>query len=409
MERDAHIREDQYSNGRVLVIAGGASVAAAAAIAGLNRLREDRQPADQLNNLSSLRRASASHNAALAKHEYGKAKRRPQKEQEHGLRRRVDAASSFANSGHLDGKRTKAAARAAKEAAAARVARAQTRARYGGDEATDVLRHQIEAARSRAKELRHDVPRLDRKRRKKQAEAWGDMAAASLRSARERAEPALGTVRKRAPVVVSGLGATATDRIHQVAEYAADLADTARSRAGETDMSAVAANLRPAGESVRDTLNRLKGDVAPVARDAAVQAAAAAIQLWETTRDQAADLDTEDLQRASSDLFADFAARAKEATATATAVTRDATDDLADRTDEARDRAEELTRRAATATAETSKDATAILVWAGIAGGLVYYGLLSETQRNRVESATRSLYSGVTELVRDIQGYDADF
>lgn len=413
MEDNRQARASEGSNGQVLAIASGVSAVAAAAVAGIGRVRQQQHQPSGLEALRETLAESSQRHADAAKERAGGVSKRAQVEARKGKAQASKALASAPVRVQVDGDRARDLAASARGFAVAGLAQAQSSAVRGGSETSESVRKHVASTKQRARGLSKDAPRLDLDRSQKQAEAIVEMASKSLKSARKNASPALDSVRERAPLLAGTVAGTANDRINQVAEYAAELAGNARSRADRADLSGITASVRPAGESVKDTFSRLKEDVAPVARDAAVQAAAAAIQLWEATREQTADLNAKDLQQASSHLYSDLSHRAKEASAavasTATAVTQHATEDLAERSEEARDRAEYLMRRAATATAETSKDATSALVWAGIAGGLIYYGLLDEAQRSRVDSAARSIYAGVTELVRDIQGYDADF
>lgn len=413
MEHDDLRRGDQVSNGRVLAIAGGASAIAAAAVAGASRVRARRSPPSNIERVRASIRDAGRRPVQTAGNEVERLSTRAKAEADKRARRASKLATNALASHEYDGRRARAAAANAKEAAAARLHQSQALTRAEAGEAAKAFRQQWESARERGRDLRGDLPHLDAKQVQEQREALADMASRSYRSARGKALPAVESARERAPELANAIASKAGSRVNQVAEYAAELADTARHRAERIDGSSIASSVKPAGESVRETFSRLKDDVTPVARDAAVQAAAAAIHLWEATREQTSDLNTKDLQRASNHLFAELAGRAKEASAavadTASTVTHEATEEIADKTEEARERAEDLTRRAASATADTSKDATSLLVWAGLAGGLVYYGLLTESQRRHVDSTARSVYNGVSELIRDIQGYDADF
>lgn len=409
MEREGTRAGTPVSNGQVLAIAGGVSALAAGTVAVINRLREPRRPASRVGAARASARKSLERNIQAMRDEAQNVALRGRIEVNRAAHKASDAAQSARGVTGVDAKRVRSSAARATEATAARLAGAQSLASVEARDVAGSLKHQLDATWKRGREIRHELPTIKRKESQKQAEALADMASKKLKLVRENVAPALDTIRNQAPHLTDTVAGTASSRVHQVAEYAAGLADTARQRADRADLPSVTASVRPAGETVKETFSRLKDDVAPVARDAAVQTAAAAIQLWEATREQAADLNTKDLQKASGHLFSDLAERAKEATSSAAAVTHDATEELADRTEEARERAEEITRRAASATAESSKDATSTLVWAGIAGGLVYYGLLNDSQRRRVDMAARSIYNGMTELVRDIQGYDADF
>lgn len=413
MENNDQVSDGPLSNGQVLAVAGGGSVLAAAVIAGLGRIRQARNQPSRREAVRDALIDARERNAYLAQERVSEFANRANKNATKRLANASRVVSTIPASVNAGGDDVRDLAGVARDSAAARLFQAKELAARSGQDSSDLINERVAATKKRARQRRHDAPRIDTKQTQKQAEALADMASKSLKSARKNVAPAVETARERAPILAGMAAGSANDRIHQIAEYAAEFAGNARERAEHADLSGITSAARPATETVRETFNRIKEDVTPVARDAVVQAAAAAIQLWEVTREQTADLDSKDLQKASSQLFSDLTHRAKEASAavasTATSVTHDATGDLAERTEEARERAEEFTRRAASATAETSKDATSTLVWAGIAGGLVYYGLLNDQQRSRVDSAARSIYAGVTELVRDIQGYDADF
>lgn len=65
--------------------------------------------------------------------------------------------------------------------------------------------------------------------------------------------------------------------------------------------------------------------------------------------------------------------------------------------------------QALTTTGGAIKNLTLSLTWAGALGAVVYFGFLSEEQREKVASTARSLYEQARELVRDFQGYDEEF
>jgi len=195
---------------------------------------------------------------------------------------------------------------------------------------------------------------------------------------------------------------------------------TGRDRLADARGAVNDASLDAVGATLRDTLTKLRDDVSPIVRDAAVQAAARAIELWETGRQDAQDALSGDALKDVTGKATALTARARDTTAHAVsrasnvAVGTSAelaarTADLAARSADSRERLQLAGRHAAAATGETSKEAGSAAVWAAIAGGIVYYALLDEKRREQVNRYAQSLFGGARELVRDIQGYDADF
>ena len=70
---------------------------------------------------------------------------------------------------------------------------------------------------------------------------------------------------------------------------------------------------------------------------------------------------------------------------------------------------EDRTRHAASVAAQGTKDTGAIVFWGTVAGGLVFYALLSDAQRERVKAAALRIGSEAREIYRDVQGYDEEF
>ncbi|MEJ7761327.1 MAG: hypothetical protein WKF80_00905 [Thermomicrobiales bacterium] len=174
------------------------------------------------------------------------------------------------------------------------------------------------------------------------------------------------------------------------------------------------------GSAVRDGLVRFRDDVTPVVRDVAVQAAAKAIEVWDASREEAQAALTGDGMSDAVGRATELTSRAKDSTAQVAARAGDvahetATElaargaELAARTADGRERIGVATRQAATATGETSREVGSAAVWAAIAGGVVYYALLDERRREQVNQFAQTVFGGARELLRDIQGYDADF
>jgi hypothetical protein len=189
------------------------------------------------------------------------------------------------------------------------------------------------------------------------------------------------------------------------ADFARDLAESGREL------------VRGVGTSIVDTARdrapkvgqRVSDDVVPGLRDLAAQAAATALDLWDATRQRA--VDTADLAQ---DEFAPRAAHAlssgadtvKGFSSAAAERALDASALLKERASDAGARARDSSRHVATATVDSGKDTGAFLLWAGIAGSVVYYALLSPEQRAQVRKVATTILDQGREIAKDIQGAD---
>jgi len=177
--------------------------------------------------------------------------------------------------------------------------------------------------------------------------------------------------------------------------------------------------------------------VVPSVRDVALQAAAAAIELWQAGRERAGDF-AEAAEQALSEPAGQVEQKARGAamqvTKRADEVTDRATErarevsqsiaqqagqvaekaktgskSIADHADDMTSRAKDATKAAAGATVSTSKDTAATLIWMTAAAGIVFYALLDQQRREQVLRAANSIATQIREVVRDIQGYDEEF
>lgn len=301
----------------------------------------------------------------------------------------------------------------ARKVASDRFGRLRSNAVAKGGDLERVASRQLHQARNQAASYAAARPTLDGELLQQKGEELMNATQRSYKRARKGMQPLLEAARERGPQLRDQLTEAGSERLHHLAEYTVDRSHLARDKAAKIDMSAVQSGIAPAADSLRDATGRLKEDVAPAIRDAAVQAAAAAIGIWEATRAQANQIDRDEVRAQAGESVSEVLDRAKRtssaATESVTSLVHEHAGDVKDRAYEARERAGEVSREALESSARTTKDATSALVWAGIAGGLIYYGLLNQEQRQRVGSMVQSLYTGANELYRDIQGYDADF
>jgi hypothetical protein len=403
--------QDDVTIGRVLSIAGAGSAAAAGLMVVLDRLCRREQPTRRIELVSD----PTAHGVTVRvpgsmKVSLPESVRRTGDQAKRQAALVAEQAAEIALSASREAKNQGSDAR---KVASDRFDRLRSNVVAKGGDLERVASRQLHQARSQAASYAAARPTLDGELLQQKGEELMNAAERSYKRARKGVEPLLESARERAPQLGHQLAEAGSERLHKLAEYTADGTHVARDKASKIDVSAVQSGIGPAAGSLRDATGRLKDDVAPAIRDAAVQAAAAAIGIWEATRAQANQIDRDEVRAQASESVSEVLDRAKRtgsaATESVTSLVHEHAGDVKERANEARERAGEVSREALESSARTTKDATSALVWAGIAGGLIYYGLLNQDQRQRVGEMVQSLYTGANELYRDIQGYDADF
>lgn len=66
-------------------------------------------------------------------------------------------------------------------------------------------------------------------------------------------------------------------------------------------------------------------------------------------------------------------------------------------------------RRVVAATGRKARDAAALAAWSGIGVGIIYAGVLNDSQRERVKTAFLRTWSELRDVLADIRGYDGTF
>ncbi len=155
------------------------------------------------------------------------------------------------------------------------------------------------------------------------------------------------------------------------------------------------------GERVRDASIKVNEDVLPSLRDVALNAASAAVELWEATRAKALEAAHEAQTEVAPVARYGITAGAEKAKETSHLVAHRVTDTA--------EQARHATRHAADATVTTSRDAGATLIWGAAAAGIVYYAFMDKERREQTLKTITSVIGGTRELIRDIRGYDAEF
>jgi hypothetical protein len=262
---------------------------------------------------------------------------------------------------------------------------------------------------------------------------------ARLRAEVEELRARLGEPSRRAERGYSGLAARFAGKGKTVGEAMA-------AQAAAAAISQVERSLREKGPALLAAKNRaqvleiLQKELGPTLRESAVQAASAALSMWEAARergdveemkDRARHMaaDTQERARRIAEEFAESARQAEEETERAT---REAAEEAERRARwvrfpgrgrrvegpeeareaaaEARERLEEAVQSAVDGDhAEEERRGKAGLFWGGAGLGLALYALLDAERREKVLRMANEASIQVQELVRDLQGYDDEF
>ncbi|HEX3302299.1 MAG TPA: hypothetical protein VHR64_05410 [Thermomicrobiales bacterium] len=180
--------------------------------------------------------------------------------------------------------------------------------------------------------------------------------------------------------------------------------------------------------------SRLPGSKsAPTVRDVALNAATAAIELWQSARDRAGDTvgsvqstvtdSAADIKHSAQGVTSGAAQRVAGVKDSAQGVTSDAVHRVAGVKDDAVDRvksvshavgdlphkAADTSKAAATTTAKTGRNMFGLVVWTGAAGAIIYYAFLNEERREQVRQIAMQAISEARTLLQDLQGQDGEF
>ena len=156
-----------------------------------------------------------------------------------------------------------------------------------------------------------------------------------------------------------------------------------------------------AATKARDVSARVNEDVLPTLRDVALNAASAAVELWEAARERALE--------AAQEAQHEVRPVAKYGLAAGSGKAKGATHLIAEKVSDGTVHAKDATKHAADATVSTSRDAGAALLWGAAAAGIIYYGLLDKDRREQTLNSINGMIGGTRELIRDVRGYDSEF
>jgi hypothetical protein len=236
---------------------------------------------------------------------------------------------------------------------------AQDLADYDWSGLSKKARKGLERARSEAAKR---AP-ADLKERRDTLKKSGEAAASSARDFGERAA---GTIAKRLPELIDSVEAELTPRAREASERVAAVAQGTKQTSKE------------AAEAVKSKIDDARPEVEELTKQAKKVAA------------KAPDA---------------FAAEFKKAEKALAAMASDAQEHAGDIAHSV----EARSRESAVAIKEGGKDSSSLLLWSGIAAGVVYFAVLNDEQRQKVKDIAATLYREARNIYADIQGEDGEF
>jgi hypothetical protein len=317
---------------------------------------------------------------------------------------------------------------------------AESRLRAAGSRVVDETAHIASRVGAEARHLAGEGrERITHLRHRDEQESAAERELARLRAEIDELRAQLGGPGKRADKGYSGIAARFAGKGKTMGEAMAAQAAAAAIAQVERSLREKAPALL-AAKNRAQVMEILQKEMAPTLRDSAVQAASAALSIWETSRERV-DLDAakdrtaqvaEDVEERARRLSAELevaarrAAEEAEESAHAAAVAvehhrrwgrphlpgrgRGPADEAMDATGEAREKLDELVHAAVDGDhAEEEHRGRAGLFWGGAGLGLALYALLDAERREKVLRLANEASVQVQELVRDLQGYDDEF
>lgn len=189
----------------------------------------------------------------------------------------------------------------------------------------------------------------------------------------------------------------------QVKDHAATLAQAVieqaanRAVANADRAKAVAAKAKGRVASAQ----KASEEVVPSVREIALQAASAALDLWQAARERAEE-GVESAEHAIADHAASVVGQAEKRA-------KHTIELVGGRAGEISEHAKEATKTATDTTVHAGKDTGATIFWTAAAAGVVFYALLDKDRREQVLRIVDTVVGQAREIIRDFQGYDEEF
>jgi hypothetical protein len=425
-----HEQQDSAPNAKVIAFAAAGAALLAGLLLALKRKREEEVPRNRAEAVVADVKSSAKKAAKAAKKKQKTVAAAADEKREQLAESARDVGSSAGFDIRTAERDLKAAAWDAQQEARAAESRLRAASHRVVDDATHLASRVGAEARNLAGEGRDRLAQL---RQREEDEAGVERELARLREELDEL---------RAQVRGGGRGERESfaraiwpgTRDKSSAQSMAAQAAAAAVAQAERSLRAKAPALL-AAKNRAEMLEILQKEVGPTVRESAMQAAAAALGLWDGAKERGGEE-----MRASRQWSGETARRSREA---ARDVAEDVADARRDAADAARDAAEDLSahvdeRRpflrgrfrsasengnrdeppaedaeqvaeAATEESDEARRGKAGLLWGGAGLGLALYALLDPERRDKVLRFANEASVQVQELVRDMQGYDDEF
>lgn len=230
-------------------------------------------------------------------------------------------------------------------------------------------------------------------------------AAATSERARELGSTLTEAARERAPLVrgrvEDGVVPPVRDAALQVASTASDLWQSARDRAAAFVAAPEPEPEKPAWRKAMERASFRHPAAPPPPKGR-----------WQAVRERATHLDLETPAVRAAQVLGAGSNRARDASAAvadkASAIGGKVSA-VGDKASALGGKAKDAPRKAVGATVHTGQDTAALLLWGGAATGLALYALMPPDVREQVLRAAGTVSTQVRELVRDFRGYDDEF
>lgn len=149
------------------------------------------------------------------------------------------------------------------------------------------------------------------------------------------------------------------------------------------------------------SVHKVGEEVVPSVREVALQAASAALDLWQEARERAA----QSMETAEQTIVEHATVVANQAERGA----KLAASAIGERAGEISDQAKETTKSVSDSTVHAGKETGAALIWSAAAAGIVFYVLLDKKRREQLLRVAEAIANQARELIQDYQGYDEEF
>jgi hypothetical protein len=420
MDGPMHEQDDAPSSARVIILAAGGAALAALVVALLRR-KGDEEPEEKIEAAVEGIKKDAKKAAKAAKKKQKEMARAAAKA---GDRVGVEVSEVASHLG-FDAKAAERDLKAAAWDAQQEAREAESRLRAAGhrvvDDASNLAsrvgaeaRHLAGGGKERFAHLRHradaehPAERELERLREEIAELRAQLAGTGQHAGRDLARRLGGKSRASKEAMASEAAAAAFSQFEKSLRAKAPALLAAKNRA--------------------QVMEILQQELGPTLRDSAVQAAAAALGMWETARERGETMDS--VRERAREFAEDVRATAHDVSDEARHVAHDASDESAqfieaarangkrrfwrgrhgdDLAEAARDLVDEAAHLTDGEEHEEARRGKAGLFWGGAGLGLALYALLDAERREKVLHLANEASIQVQELVRDLQGYDDEF